>query len=65
MMEADHLRKKYKTIRNELIDEKVGFESTLLKLEGKIGSQENEISRLQVSGIWLIVFFFKNFKFVK
>lgn len=47
-MEAEHLKKKYKTIRNQLLDESVGFESTLKKLEEKITQQENEIYRLQV-----------------
>lgn len=48
-MEVEHLRKKYRTIKSQLVDESVGFESTLKKLEEKICQQENEISRLQVS----------------
>ncbi len=49
IMEVDHLRKKYRNIKSQLVGESVGFESTLKKLEEKIGQQENEISRVQVT----------------
>lgn len=48
IMEVEHLRKKYKSIKNQLLEESIGFESTLAKLEEKISQQENEISDLQV-----------------
>ncbi|KAK7580718.1 hypothetical protein V9T40_001347 [Parthenolecanium corni] len=47
IMEVEHLRKKYRTIKSQLVDESVGFESTLRKLEEKIYQQETEISHLQ------------------
>lgn len=47
-MEAEHLRKKYRNIKSNLINDSVTFESILLKLEESILKQEMEISHLQV-----------------
>lgn len=49
MMEAEHMRKKYKAIRASLLDDSVLFESTLKKLEQNILKQETEIKHLQVN----------------
>ncbi|CAH0770371.1 unnamed protein product [Bemisia tabaci] len=46
-MEAEHLRKKYRNIKSNLINDSVTFESILLKLEESILKQEMEISHLQ------------------
>lgn len=49
IMEVKHLRKKYRMIKSQLVDESVAFESILKKLEEQISKQENEISRLHVN----------------
>uniref|UniRef100_A0A8D9BPD0 Coiled-coil domain-containing protein 151 n=4 Tax=Cacopsylla melanoneura TaxID=428564 RepID=A0A8D9BPD0_9HEMI len=46
MMEAEHLRKKYRTIRAGLMQDSVQFESSLDKLEQEIFKQEAEIKHL-------------------
>lgn len=48
MMEAEHMRKKYRAIRASLLEDSVFFESTLKKLEQNIMKQETEIKHLQV-----------------
>lgn len=48
MMEAEHVNKKYKTIRIHLLSDSVEFESSLRKLEQDIQKQENEIKHLEV-----------------
>ncbi|KAG8264063.1 hypothetical protein J6590_019407 [Homalodisca vitripennis] len=47
MMEAEHMRKKYRAIRASLLDDSVLFESTLKKLEQNIMKQDTEIKYLQ------------------
>nr|CAD7256230.1 unnamed protein product [Timema shepardi] len=47
MMEAEHVKKKYRAIRNSLLDDSVSFESSLKKLEKSIQKQGMEIKRLQ------------------
>ncbi|CAG2059639.1 unnamed protein product, partial [Timema podura] len=47
MMEAEHVKKKYRAIRNSLLDDSVSFESSLKKLEKSIQKQEMEIKHLQ------------------
>ncbi|XP_054272979.1 outer dynein arm-docking complex subunit 3 [Macrosteles quadrilineatus] len=47
MMEAEHMRKKYRAIRASLLEDSVLFESTLNKLEHNIMKQETEIRHLQ------------------
>ncbi|GLG99741.1 Uncharacterized protein GBIM_06138 [Gryllus bimaculatus] len=47
MMEAEHIKKKYCSIRSSLLEDSVHFESSLLKLEGDIQKQEKEIQHLQ------------------
>ncbi|RZF46308.1 hypothetical protein LSTR_LSTR014128 [Laodelphax striatellus] len=46
-MEADHLRKKYRSIRSSLLQDGVKYESMLKKLEDDIMKEENEIMHLQ------------------
>ncbi|KAK6620703.1 hypothetical protein RUM43_010998 [Polyplax serrata] len=48
MMEAEHVNKKYKTIRLHLLSDSVQFESSLKKLEDEIEKQNVEIKNLQV-----------------
>lgn len=45
--EAEHIRKKYRSIKNSLMNDSEKFESTLLKLENDIKEQQHEINRLQ------------------
>lgn len=48
-MEADHMRKKYRSIRSSLLQDGVAYESTLKKLEDDLLKQESEIQHLEVS----------------
>lgn len=48
MMEAEHMHKKYRSIRGGLLEDSVLFESTLKKLERNIMKQDSEIKHLQV-----------------
>lgn len=45
--EAEHIRKKYRSIRNSLMMDSEKFESTLLKMEAAIRDQQQEINKLQ------------------
>ncbi|KAJ9583182.1 hypothetical protein L9F63_022482 [Diploptera punctata] len=47
LMEAQHVRKKYRIIRNSLLNDSVHFESTLLKIEEAIKKQETEVNQLK------------------
>uniref|UniRef100_A0A2S2PY17 Coiled-coil domain-containing protein n=1 Tax=Sipha flava TaxID=143950 RepID=A0A2S2PY17_9HEMI len=47
-MEASHVTRKYRSIRNRLLEDSVVFESTLNKLEKTIKIQQCEIQRLEV-----------------
>ena len=49
LMEAEHVRKKYRIIRGRLLDDSVEFESTLVKMEEAIQTQESEIKQLKVT----------------
>lgn len=48
MMEAEHVNKKYKTIRLHLLKDSVQFESALAKIEQEIKKQESEIRHLEI-----------------
>lgn len=48
-MEASHVTRKYRSIRNRLLDDSVVFDSTLNKLEKTIKTQQREIQRLEVT----------------
>lgn len=45
--EAEHIRKKYRAIKNSLMMDSEKFESTLLKMETSMREQQQEINRLQ------------------
>lgn len=45
--EAEHIRKKYRAIKNSLMTDSEKFESTLLKMEADIREQQQEIDKLQ------------------
>ena len=45
--EAEHIRKKYRSIKNSLMMDSEKFESTLLKMEAAIREQQQEINKLQ------------------
>lgn len=47
--EAIHIKRKYRSIKDNLISDSVRFENALKKLETAIKVQEKEIKRLQVS----------------
>ncbi|XP_068082941.1 golgin subfamily A member 6-like protein 26 [Anabrus simplex] len=47
MMEAEHVKKKYRSIRSDLLDDSVEFESSLEKIEQMIQNQEKEIIHLE------------------
>lgn len=44
------MKKKYRSIRGNLLEDSVGFESTLKRLEDSIAKQEEEIEKLEVIG---------------
>ncbi|KAE9523802.1 hypothetical protein AGLY_015690 [Aphis glycines] len=46
-MEASHVTRKYRSIRNRLLEDSVVFDSTLNKLEKTIKTQQREIQRLE------------------
>lgn len=48
MMEADHIKRKYLSIRASLLDDSVEFESSLLNMEDVIVKQDLEIKHLEV-----------------
>lgn len=48
MMEADHVKRKYLSIRASLLDDSVEFESSLRNMEDVIVKQELEIKHLEV-----------------
>ncbi|PSN45156.1 hypothetical protein C0J52_03936 [Blattella germanica] len=47
LMEAEHVKKKYRVIRGSLLEDGVAFESTLIKIEEAIKKQEAEIRQLK------------------
>lgn len=48
-MEASHVTRKYRSIRNRLLEDSVMFDSTLNRLEQTIRTQQREIQRLEVN----------------
>ncbi|XP_050441686.1 outer dynein arm-docking complex subunit 3 [Adelges cooleyi] len=46
-MEASHVTRKYRSIKNQLLQDSVVFDSTLDKLEKSLDEQQREIQRLQ------------------
>ncbi|KAJ8878163.1 hypothetical protein PR048_022630 [Dryococelus australis] len=48
MMEAEHIRKKYRAIRTSLLEDSVVFESSLRELEQSLIKQDQEIQNLKV-----------------
>ena len=48
MMEAEHIKKKYRIIQSNLLEDSVAFESTLMKIEEAITTQESEMMHLKV-----------------
>lgn len=49
LMEAEHVQKKYRIIQGSLLEDRVAFESSLVKVEENIKKQEAEIRHLKVS----------------
>lgn len=47
-MEAEHIRKKYRSIRATLMADSEKFEKSLLELEKAITEQQTDINRMQV-----------------
>lgn len=54
-MEASHVTRKYRSIRNRLLEDSVVFDSTLNKLEKTIKMQQCEIQRLEVQYIEIYI----------
>lgn len=48
-MEAEHIRKKYKSIRASLMADSEKFEKSLIELEESITEQQADINRMQVN----------------
>jgi hypothetical protein len=48
LMEARHIRKKYRIIQSNLLEDSITFESTLMKIEEAIKKQESEMRHLKV-----------------
>lgn len=49
LMEAEHIKKKYRIIQSNLLEDSVAFESTLMKIEEAITTQESEMMHLKIS----------------
>lgn len=47
-MEAEHIRKKYRSIKASLMNDSEKFEKSLLELEEAITEQQSDINRMQV-----------------
>lgn len=47
-MEAEHIRKKYRSIKASLLSDSEKFEKSLLELEEAITEQQSDINRMQV-----------------
>lgn len=47
-MEAEHIRKKYRSIEASLMNDAERFEKSLRELEVALNEQQNEINHLQV-----------------
>ncbi|GFG29927.1 hypothetical protein Cfor_09945 [Coptotermes formosanus] len=47
LMEAEHIKKKYRIIQSNLLEDSVAFESTLMKIEEAIQKQESEMMHLK------------------
>jgi hypothetical protein len=47
-MEAQHIKKKYRIIQGNLLEDSIAFESTLIKIEEAIKKQESEMRHLKV-----------------
>jgi coiled-coil domain-containing protein 151 len=45
--EAEHIRKKYRAIKNSLMKDSEKFESTLLRMEASIKEQQQEIKKVE------------------
>jgi len=52
LMEAEHVQKKYRIIKGSLLEDRVAFESSLVKIEEVLKKQEAEIRHLKVSDWW-------------
>jgi len=48
LMEAQHIKKKYRIIQSNLLEDSIAFESTLMKIEEAIKKQESEMIHLKV-----------------
>lgn len=48
LMEAQHIKKKYRIIQSNLLEDSIAFESTLVKIEEAIKKQESEMIHLKV-----------------
>jgi len=48
LMEAQHIKKKYRIIQSNLLEDSIAFESTLMKIEEEIKKQESEMIHLKV-----------------
>lgn len=56
-MEAETIRRKYSSIRSNLMEDAVKFEASLLKVEADIKAQGEDIEKLQVKKLLQIKFF--------
>lgn len=50
-MEAEHIRKKYRSIEASLMNDAERFERSLRELDAALAEQQAEIDRLQVSDV--------------
>lgn len=50
-MEAETIRRKYSSIKSNLMEDAVKYEASLLKVEADIKAQSEEIEKLQVQKI--------------
>ena len=48
LMEAQHIKKKYRIIQSNLLEDSIAFESTLMRIEEAIKKQESEMIHLKV-----------------
>jgi hypothetical protein len=60
-MEAETIRRKYSSIRSNLMEDAVKFEASLLKVEADIKAQGEDIEKLQVKKLhFKLIFLFLN-----
>lgn len=56
-MEAEHIRKKYNSIKASLMNDSEKFEKKLLELEKALTEQQADINRIQVIILYILIYY--------